>query len=143
MLPIAAIKVGPPTLVSELINQQSGTWNSEKLEEYFLPMDVELIKSIVVCTAPQEDFWAWQFEKSGLFSVRSACRTLVNTKKVREDWLEGRQSSSPSASEQKQWTKMWKIKVPSKIRVFLWRLAHHSIPTGSERHHRNMFTPEC
>lgn len=33
---------------------------------------------------------------------------------------------------------LWKVKVPSKIRVFLWRLAKHSIPTGDVRFHRNM-----
>ena len=33
---------------------------------------------------------------------------------------------------------MWSIKVPSKIRVFLWRLAKHSIPTADVRHRRHM-----
>jgi hypothetical protein len=44
-------------------------------------MDITAIESIPICTAYQEDIWAWNFEKSGLFSVRSAYRVLVNTKK--------------------------------------------------------------
>lgn len=34
---------------------------------------------------------------------------------------------------------MWKIKVPSKLEVFLWRLAQHSIPTSHILHHRHMY----
>ena len=33
---------------------------------------------------------------------------------------------------------MWKIPVPSKIQIFLWILAKHSLPTEDVRHHRNM-----
>ena len=33
---------------------------------------------------------------------------------------------------------MWKTKVPSKLRVFLWRLAKNSIPSGDVLARRNM-----
>ena len=33
---------------------------------------------------------------------------------------------------------LWKVKVPSKIRIFLWRLAKHSLPIGAVLHHRKM-----
>lgn len=69
-------------------------------------------------------------------------RLLVSTKKVRDDWLEGRAASSSFGSEQSMWYKMWKTKVPSKIRVFLWKLAHQSLPMASVCHHRNM-APGC
>ena len=62
-----------------------------------------------------------------------------NKKKVRENWLEGRPSSSSSCSE-KAWTTLWKIKVPSKILVFVWRLAQRSMPSGAVLHHRKMAT---
>jgi hypothetical protein len=112
----------------------------EKVEEHFLPMDVDVIRSIPLSTSNQQDTWAWHFERSGSFTVRSVYRLLVSTKKTREDWLEGRPGSSSSSTEHRLWTTMWKVKVPSKIRVFLWRLAHQSLPTGSVRLHRNMAT---
>ncbi|PNT76018.1 hypothetical protein BRADI_1g43072v3 [Brachypodium distachyon] len=59
-------------------------------------------------------------------------------KNVREDWLEGRPSTSNSEAEGKQWTTLWKVKVPSKIRVFLWRLVQQSLPTGDMLAHRHM-----
>jgi hypothetical protein len=33
---------------------------------------------------------------------------------------------------------LWKVKVPSKMCIFLWRLAKHSLPTGDVLHHRKM-----
>jgi hypothetical protein len=45
---------------------------------------------------------------------------------------------SNTAAEEKLWHKMWKVQVPSKMKLFLWRLAQQSLPTGDVRHHRNM-----
>ena len=42
------------------------------------------------------------------------------------------------AADKNSWSQLWKVKVPSKIRVFVWRLAHTSIPTGLVRHVRHM-----
>ena len=42
------------------------------------------------------------------------------------------------AGEEKAWQRLWKSQVPSKIRLFLWRLARQSLPTGDVRCHRNM-----
>jgi hypothetical protein len=74
----------------------------------------------------------------GGFSVRSAYRMLVATKIRREAWLEGSSGSSENAKECSSWSKLWKTGVPSKVRVFLWRLAHCSLPTADVRHHRSM-----
>jgi hypothetical protein len=43
-------------------------------------MDSEVISNIPICTRRQDDFWAWHYEKSGIFSVRSAYRMLVVNK---------------------------------------------------------------
>lgn len=38
----------------------------------------------------------------------------------------------------KEWAALWKVQVPSKVRVFLWRLARQSIPAQDVRCRRNM-----
>jgi hypothetical protein len=48
------------------------------------------------------------------------------------------QATSSDQKEEACWTSLWKVKIPSKIRVFIWRLAKQSIPTGDVRHRRNM-----
>jgi hypothetical protein len=73
-----------------------------------------------------------------MFSVRSSYRALISMKRAREDWLDGRSTSSRATEEEKAWTKLWKVSVPSKIRVFLWRLAKQSFPTGDVQQRRNM-----
>jgi hypothetical protein len=40
--------------------------------------------------------------------------------------------------EEKEWTKLWGVKVPSKIRVFLWRLARCSLSSMDVLHHSKM-----
>jgi hypothetical protein len=114
----------------------------EKLDEFFLPMDVEYIRNIPLCHRVQSDFWAWNFKRNGIFTVRSCYRILATTKRVHEDWLEERPASSND--EEKAWAKLWKTAVPAKIQIFLWRLARQSLPTRYVRNHRDMApSPAC
>ncbi|KAF8692175.1 hypothetical protein HU200_039777 [Digitaria exilis] len=53
------------------------------------------------------------------------------------DFLDAGEGSRPSragrsdtGAEEKEWVQLWSVKVPSKIRVFLWWLARQSLPTG-------------
>jgi hypothetical protein len=128
--PIVCKKANPPVAVASFINSASASWNVQKLEEYFLPMGIEVIRAIPLGTTRFDDFWGWQFERTGVFSVRSAYRMIVNSKVRRGAWLEGTETGSDHKQEEKDWTTLWKVQVPSKIRVFLWRLAKQSIPTN-------------
>ena len=75
--PVAGPSSDSPRYVSELIDQASCSWDQQLLQQIFTPMDVEVIANIPLSTRTQADFWAWQHEKSGMFSVRSAYRMLV------------------------------------------------------------------
>lgn len=138
--PMASTSANPPQMVSELIDGASNSWNLYQLQANLLPMDQEIIASIPLSTRRQHDFWAWHYEKSGIFTVRSAYRMLAHNREKRTDWIEHNTRRSNISANQKDWTDLWKVKIPSKVRLFLWRLAHHSIPTGDVRHHRGMAT---
>ena len=84
MRPITCIKQDPPISVADYIVEVTAAWDLHRLREYFLPMDIEVIQSIPIGTARFDDFLAWHFERSGVFSVRSAYRMLVNSKQRRE-----------------------------------------------------------
>jgi hypothetical protein len=124
--------------VSELISATSVTWDAQLLDTHFIAMDKEVIMNIPLSTKVQDDFWSWHYEKTGVFTVRSAYRMLMGIKKQREDWFDHRSEGSNNSGEQKSWTKLWKVQVPSKIRVFAWRLAKMSLPDVRLR--RNMAT---
>ena len=54
----------------------------------------------------------------------------------REDWLE--EAEDMSSGDSKGWSSIWGLQVPSKLKIFTWRLARHSLPTSDVLHRRNM-----
>ena len=118
MRPIASLTGNPPQWVSDLI-LPSAEWDRAAVSQIFLPTDAQAIMSIPLCTRHIEDFWSWVHEKNGAFTVRSAYRMLVETKMRREAWLEGRGHSSDTARDTKSWERLWKVDVPSKVKIFL------------------------
>jgi hypothetical protein len=132
------MEANAPRLVSKLIDPMMAIWDQQKLETFFVPVDREVINNIALSTKRQHDFWAWHNKRRGVFSVRSAYRMLVNTRGHATVWLEGRAGKSDRETEEKEWATLWHVLVPAKVRVFLWRLAWSSIPTGDVLAHRNM-----
>jgi ribonuclease HI len=63
---------------------------------------------------------------------------LVSIRDKREAWLDGRASTSNGAVLEKQWTELWRMRVPAKVKTFLWRLAKQPLPTNDVCHHRHM-----
>jgi hypothetical protein len=108
--PVSSNKSNPLQLVSELIDMSTVSWDKAELHKWFSPSDVEAITKIPLSTRHQEDFWAWHHEKSGVFNVRSAYRMLITNRS-----LENRTGRSNVRAEEKEWTTLWGIKVPSKI----------------------------
>jgi hypothetical protein len=105
---------------------------------WFLPMDVEAICSIPLSTRRLTDSWAWHDKNNGILMVRSVYRLLVEIKKRWEAWLDGRSSGSNTEREHAAWKCLLSVQVPSKLRVFLWRLAQQSLPTADIRCRRKM-----
>jgi hypothetical protein len=142
--PIVANCQDPPEMVSELMDQVSGSWDFEKINATFIPMDAQIIGNIPISLVKQSDVWAWHYEKRGNFSVRSAYQMIIETKLHRENWFDARTGGSDSTNQQKQWCSLWKTKVPSKVKVFAWGLARSSLPTSDVLNHRGMATvPSC
>jgi ribonuclease HI len=138
--PVCAKTREPPQRVSEFMCATTRTWKEEVLNQHLIPMDVEAVKTIPISHTMQPDFWAWHYEKNGIFTVRSAYKMIVEIKQRRLDWLEGRTATSNSEEKEKQWKNLWKVKVPAKLKIFAWRLARSSLPTGQERVRRHMST---
>jgi hypothetical protein len=70
-----------------------------------------------------EDFWSWEPEKHGTYSVRSAYRLLERRRRQIED------VNVPNASSADgDWENVWSLDVPPKVRVFWWRVIHDCLP---------------
>ena len=58
--------------VHQLIDPQSKEWNKQIIDNLFFSFDAEEIYKIRLPSIPMKDTLAWNYEKNGMFSVRSA-----------------------------------------------------------------------
>jgi hypothetical protein len=65
-----------PNRVSKLLDNQ-GLWNEGLVHENFRPIDSEVILKIKKSPRREADFLAWNQEKTGVFTVRSACKLAL------------------------------------------------------------------
>lgn len=65
-----------------------------------------------------DDFFAWAFENSEVYSVKSAYRALVTQKE--RTALEKGTATGTSQTDDQMWITLWKLKVMPKARVFWW-----------------------
>ncbi|XP_031108566.1 uncharacterized protein LOC116013044 [Ipomoea triloba] len=108
----------PPQLsgsfVSGLISEESGTWDHSILTDIFLSNDVIRIMKIPI-SPNYDDSWYWFGDPRGCYSVKNGYRAIVG------DYTNPHNSFD-------QWNLMWKLKVPLKWKLFLWRALNNILP---------------
>jgi hypothetical protein len=104
------------TTVDELINPIDHTWDVDLLKSIFWPTDVYRIRQIPI-TPGREDVVAWHYNISGTFSVKSAYHCQWGEK----FGTRAIQSTAGTTSRSKLWKRLWRLKIPSKIKIFDWR----------------------
>lgn len=97
---------------SELIKQEETQWDVPLVQQIFHPFDADEILKLRIPHEPGEDTIAWHFEKSGVFSVRSAYRLGLNLK---FRLTETGNSSRPDG-QRTLWNLIWKAAVPPKVK---------------------------
>ena len=107
-----------PTLegaqVAALINLDSMTWNQNMLQQYFLSFEADHIKSIPLCWTLQDDCLIWPAGGNGEYLVKSGYKILC------EDEDSGAVSSSDRSKQDLFWKRIWRLRLPNKIKLFLW-----------------------
>ena len=132
----AVISPCPPnstlTLFRHLINEDSPTWNKEVVTATFLPFEAEIILKIPLSSYSQDDMLIWGGTKNGAYAVRSGYHFLLNES----------HRADPGPSDisllTKVWNSVWSLQVPPKVRHFLWRASHESLPTRYNLHRRHV-----
>ena len=127
--------------VEELFMSGERRWDEELVRHLFYPYDADEILRLWIQSNGEADFVAWHYEKSGLFSVRSAYKLALTLKDNKED--EG-QSSEAVGTKRKIWNIIWKTNIPQKIRIFAWRVASNSLAVQVNRvAHHQAFVSTC
>lgn len=58
--------------VSDLIDVATKAWDYQKVHDHMQLLDVETVMKIPLSVRNTKDSWAWHYERSGIFIVRSA-----------------------------------------------------------------------
>lgn len=74
-----------------------------------------------------EDWLAWHFDHKGFFSVKSAYKLAVQTRERNKGRDAATSEARSKSNQQFEWDKMWRMEVPNKMKIFIWRLAHNSL----------------
>lgn len=80
MKPIESVRMCRLRCVSHLIDQTSNSSNEAVVRRFFYPYDVDEILKIKLPSTPCIDWIAWSFERTGMFSVRSAYKLAMREK---------------------------------------------------------------
>ena len=111
------------TRVDDLINPVDSTWDADLVQSIFWGVDASRILQIPI-TSGREDCVAWHYNRSGLFSVKSA----YHGKWQRTFGARLNMAQGGSVSNVKVWKNLWKLQVPGKVKIFGWRALQGLIP---------------
>ena len=117
-------EVGRDWYVSDLIDPDLKWWRRDFIVAKFHKEDADAILRIPLSHRHTQDAIVWVHNKRGVYSVKSGYHVAKQSLK-NEDWAEC--SSGPKGSQ--VWSKLWKLRVPNKIKVFGWRACHNILPT--------------
>jgi hypothetical protein len=121
--------------VNQLFNPGSNTWNTTLLQELFYDHDIKAIMRIEIPKSEEDDRLAWNYEKNGFFTVKSAYRLALNIKHRNRD---AGSRNSTTNGDISIWNNIWKASVPLKIRIFSWRVATDTLATRKNKWRRTL-----
>jgi ribonuclease HI len=104
--------------VSDCLSPNNKSWNLPFLQSIFNNQIVEHIVNTPLYPSVREDRLIWRKENDGEYSVRSAYRLCMN------ELLD-----TSHFKVQGEWSLIWKLKVPPKIKNLVWRICRKCLPT--------------
>lgn len=107
------------------------------MHEVFKAACVSRIQQVPLSTLHSNDSPMWKANNLGVFTVKSAYHFKPTSP--------GDEGSSLNRTQYRQfWKALWKLKVPSKVKIHLWRACLNALPTRwALRHRRVLSDPIC
>jgi hypothetical protein len=118
-----------------LMKENLREWDDQVLRSCLYPHDIEAVKQIRPAQMGEDDFVAWFYEKSGLFSIKSAYKLTLRV----EQGAKWDVASSSGVTDGKPiYNDIWKAEVPLMIHVFTWKLSQNGLATQDNRKNRGL-----
>lgn len=107
--------------VDQLI--EGSTWNRELIHKLVDSETANRILTIPISDSRPEDIRVWKFEGTGEYTVKSDYRAIVT------ELLQNKPNLSPKTEEYRRFYQgLWKLDIPAKIKIYMWRLFHNLVP---------------
>ncbi|XP_012852602.1 PREDICTED: uncharacterized protein LOC105972213 [Erythranthe guttata] len=85
----------------------------------------------------------WHFSSTGQFTAKSCYHALL-THRTFSRGMESGGAASSSGESTRRWKFIWKLSIPPKVRIFLWRACSDILPTNVELFRRGISpSPFC
>ena len=124
----------PKHLVHSFIRRDTRDWDTNLLLEFFHPEDIPLILKLRPSNTWSMDGYAWNYTKSGVYTVKSGYNRLQLTKvsdteaHIVQPSITGLQSH------------VWSIPAPGKMRHYMWQTLTGCIVTTERLAYRRLGT---
>ena len=124
--------------VAEL-KHNDGKWNEALVRAMFIRDDAEAILAIPESEEGLPDKLCWHFSKDGEFSVKSGYRLAMAASPIDRN----RASSSSSEPTSAWWKTLWRLSIPPKVKIFIWRVCKGWIPVRTVLARRGITPDTC
>ncbi|XP_074374984.1 uncharacterized protein LOC141716683 [Apium graveolens] len=116
--------------VANLMEDNSKSWNVEKISQLFSEEDARLIKATHIAHSATRDRIVWSNTSNGQYSVKAGyqfwCDNFVST------------SNIPQGAG---WSRLWSLDIPHKAKTFLWHFCRNNIPVKRRLRARGVYLP--
>lgn len=116
--------------VCHYFRSESKCWEVQKVRQDFLDIDSQLILQIRIPRMDVRDRVAWVGSSNGFYNVKSAYQY----------WM-SHCTTEIATADVKGWDRLWKLQLPHKLRVFLWRFCNNNVPVRILLKHKGVSTP--
>uniref|UniRef100_A0A803NSG7 Uncharacterized protein n=1 Tax=Cannabis sativa TaxID=3483 RepID=A0A803NSG7_CANSA len=93
------------------------------LKSNFLDIDIDKILSVPLSTFSHDDKIIWHHETTGIYTVKSG---YILASKFADQ-----EAPSVSSLSTQLWKHFWKLNIPSKVRIFLWKAVQECLPVAA------------
>lgn len=105
-------------------------WDAAKVHNLFLSSDAKCILATPIPNSQVQDLLVWSHSLDGKYSAKSGYK-----------FWQQHFSKCKEIQESKGWGRLWKIQVPQKVKMFLWRVCRNNVPVRIILRGRGVNTP--
>ena len=86
-------------------------WDIDLVNDIFSPRDRALIQKIHLSLSEEADKWQWVDDVKGVYTVKNGYRCLTKNR-----------SQQARFAGLINWKSLWRLQIPPKVRIFVWRV---------------------